>query len=257
MKDFIISNFPSEYDIYIEGFGGSASILLSKTPTPKEIYNDLSDNVYSLYKVIADEKLYKKLVDKMEILPYSEQIRREFIEDLKKKQSLFDRAYKFLYVNRTSFNGVGGFSVNLLTRRGVAKSISDYIGMVEHLPEIHQRMRSVIIEHRDIMELIEKYDAPNVFFYLDPPYIQSTRSSNQKYEVEMPDEKHIEMIDLILKCKGKFLISGYYHEIYKKLEDNGFTRIVFESTNSNSERVESLWKNYENTENLTGIDNFC
>lgn len=253
MKDIIINNFPNSYDIYVEGFGGSASILLSKNPTPIEIYNDLGNNVYSLYKVISNEKLYKKLIDKMELLPYSAKLRCEFIKDLKTKQSLFDRAYKFLYVNRTSFNGVGGFSVTLTTKKGLTRSVSDYIGMIEHLPEVHNRLRNVVVENRDILELIEKYDNYNVFFYLDPPYIQSTRTSSQKYEVEMTDDEHLKMIDLILKCKGKFLISGYNHNIYKKLEDNGFKRIDFESNN----RIESLWKNYGNNENLTGIDNFC
>ena len=256
MKDFIISNFPSSYEIYVEGFGGSASILLSKTPTPIEIYNDLGDNVYSLYKVIGDEKLFHKLVEKMELLPYSEKLRREFINDLNKKQSLFDRAYKFLYVNRASFNGVGGFSVSLTIRRGIVRSVADYIGMIENLPEIHERFRSVIVEHRDILEIIEKYDREGTFFYLDPPYIQSTRSSGQKYEVEMSDDEHRKMIDLILQSKGKFLISGYNHEIYSKLEDNGFTRIDFNSGNSSSDRIESLWKNYENGNNTVGIDSF-
>jgi hypothetical protein len=73
----------------------------------------------------------------------------------------------------------------------------------------------------------------------------------------MSDDKHMEMIDLILKSKAKFLISGYNHDIYKKLEDNGYARIDFKSNNSNSDRIESLWKNYENNNNVTGIDNFC
>ena len=194
----------------------------------------------------------------MELLPYSEQLRNEFKNDLKTKQSLFERAYKFLYVNRTSYNGVGGFSVHLFnTRRGIVRNISDYLSMIDNLPKIHERFRTVIIEHRDILKIIEKYDTEDTFFYLDPPYVHSTRSSDQKYEVEMSDDQHREMIDLILKSKGKFLISGYNHDIYNKLEDNGYKRIDFNSVNVNSDRVESLWKNYENVENVTGIDSFC
>ena len=50
----IIKHFPSPdtYNSYIEPFGGSYAIGLRLNPIPPiEIYNDLEQNVYSLYKV--------------------------------------------------------------------------------------------------------------------------------------------------------------------------------------------------------------
>ena len=46
---------------------------------------------------------------------------------------------------------------------------------------LDNRLSSVIVENRDIFELIPKYDSKETFFYLDPPYIQETRSSNTTY----------------------------------------------------------------------------
>lgn len=246
MRKFIFKHFPfkMDYDLYCEGFGGGASILLSKERDPLEIYNDLGENVYSLFKVLSDKDKFEKLKERMDLTPYSAQIRQEFKDSLKNDElSIDDRAYKFLVVNRSSFNGVGGLSVNLAVRRGMSKSVSDYLSMIDGLPEIHNRLSSVVVENRDILDFIKKYDSERTFFYLDPPYIRATRLSNQNYEKEMSNEDHEALVDLVLKSKGLFLISGYNHPIYDKLLPK-FERIDFESPNTGSNAIESLWKNY-------------
>ena len=246
MTDIIISHFPHDYNLYIEGFGGGASVLFAKQNKGMEIYNDLGKNVYSLFKVLSDKELFCQMKEKLDLTFYSSDIRQEFINELNNDElSLVDRAYKYFYVNRTSFNGVGGFSTTLLTRRNMAKSVSDYLSSIDGLINIHNRLSSVIIEHRDIFDLIEKYDNPDTFFYLDPPYCSDTRSSTTKYEHEMSDEDHINFVNTVLKSKSKFLISGYEHDIYKKLTDNGWNVFKFQSPNSNSDRTECLWYNYD------------
>lgn len=244
MTNIIIDQFPKEYEIYVEGFGGGASILFQKERTSLEVYNDLGENVYSLFKVLSDKEMFERLKEKLDLTYYSEELRKEFKEDLRRTDlSLEDRAYKFIFVNRTSFNGVGGFSTTMLVRRNMSKSCSDYLSMIDKLPEIHNRLSSVIIEHKDIFELIDKYDKENVFMYLDPPYIKSTRLSNQTYEIEMSDEQHKQLCERLLTFKGKILLSGYDNLIYNIL-DNKFNKLSFKSPNSQSNAIETLWKNY-------------
>ena len=62
-------------------------------------------------------------------------------------------------------------------------------------------------------------------FYLDPPYISDTRISPKVYDKEMPIEKHSEMIDALIKIKGKCILSGYNHELYDILIDNKWKKI--------------------------------
>ena len=244
MTDIIINNFPNNFKIYIEGFGGGASVLFKKKQEGIEIYNDLGCNVYSLFKILSDKDKYKELQHRLELTPYSRQIREEFKNNLKNNSiSLEDRAYYFFYVSRSSFNGVGGFSKTLLIRRKMCRSVSDYLSCIEAFPEFYERISSVLIENLDIIKLIDKYDGVDSFFYLDPPYVHSTRKSNQGYEIEMSDNEHEKLIDKLLNLKGKFLLSGYNNEIYNKLT-NKYNRIDFKSPNSNSNAVESLWKNY-------------
>lgn len=256
MKDIIKGYFPPKYNIYVEGFGGSASILLS-IPKPNgctEVYNDLGQNVYSLYKVLGDRDTFIRLKDRMDLSPYSYQMWKEYKDSLRKDVlTLEERAYRFLYVNRTSFNGVGGFSVNTIIRRGMSKSTSDYLSMIDRLPEIHNRLSSVIIENRDINDVIEKYDSETTFFYLDPPYVKETRLSSQTYEVEMSNDDHNMLIDTIINAKGMFLISGYDHPIYDRLLEHGFRKESFKSPNAGSFATETLWYNY-NTGQKSNLD---
>jgi DNA adenine methylase len=113
----IIEQFPKEpYDIYVEPYGGTYIVGLQKPEVPVEIYNDLEQNVYSLYKVIGDKEMFELFKQKCDLSLYSEDLRNEYKSELKNELSLVDRAFYFFYVNRTSHNGIGGFSMNYSIR---------------------------------------------------------------------------------------------------------------------------------------------
>jgi len=226
----IIEYFPKreEYNTYIEPFGGSYSIGLKKDPVEIEVYNDLDKNVYSLYMVLSNPEMFRIFKENCDLVLYSEDIRADFIRALKNDDlSMVLRAFYFFYVNRTSHNGVGGFSKNTYIRRGMSKSISDFLSAIDRLPELHDRLSRVIVTNTDGMELIRKYNTPNVFLYCDPPYEQSTRTTT-RYKVDMDRNGHIDFLNAVMESKSKILISGYDCELYDKLSDNGFKKISFE-----------------------------
>lgn len=248
----IIEEFPKpeEYDLYIEPFAGSYGIGMKIDPIPTmEIYNDMDKNVYSLYKVIQDVELFAEFKRKCDFSYYSEDLRNEFKEDLKDPNiSIVDRAFKFFFVNRTSHNGIGGFSINKYVRRGMSKSNSDFLSAIDRLPELHDRLSRLIVTNRDGVELIKKHDNERFMIYADPPYEQSTRTS-ARYSVDMDRDKHIEFLDVVIKSKSKILISGYDCELYNPLEENGFKKIQFNVNTVSGKwkpktKVETLWKNY-------------
>lgn len=237
--------------IYIEAFGGSASILFHKHPSPIEIYNDLESNVYSLFKVLSDKKKFLKFRVKCENIYYSRRLFDEFSESLKnEKISELERAFRFFYVNRVAYNGVGGFSniVNYV-RRGMSKPISDMLSTIDRLPEIHNRLKTVIIENKDAIELIRNFDRKEVFFYLDPPYHHSTRTK-ARYDIDMDDSKQEELIDTLLGLKkSRVLLSGYECQLYNKLTNKKWEKIDFNVITQTGQRksknkTESLWRNY-------------
>jgi len=245
MSKHIIEQFPDKetYNMYIEPFGGSYAVGLHMTYIPSiEIYNDLENNVYSLYKVLQDKDLFKEFQFLCELSPYDDALRCEFKEKLKTDTlSILERAYMFFYVSRTSFNGTGGFSISTLVRKKMSKSIRNYLSVIERLDDLHERLSNVMVCNMDGIELIKRHrDNEKALIYSDPPYVQCTRTSGQKYNIEMNDDLHDKFIDVCIGAKCKMLISGYDNEKYDILLDNGYTKVNFEHRN----RVETLWKNY-------------
>ena len=245
MTETLKSYFPNKYEIYVEGFGGGASLLLSCNHSYKtEIYNDLYDNVYCLFKCLQNDTLFSKLKKKVDLTYYSHKLYDKFKEKLKCDDlSTLKRAYYYLMVSKMSFNGHGDFSVKFITRRGMSKCTSDMISTIEGLEDLHLRLKSVIIENLDIFDLLDKYDNEKVFMYLDPPYVHSTRKSNQKYAIEMSDKQHKKLCKRLLSFKGKLLVSGYYNEIYNILTDNGFKKFSFVPKQL-CKTKETIWMNY-------------
>ena len=245
IKSFI----PDNYKYYVEPYGGSATILFCQQ-AEIEIYNDIYDNVYSLFKVLSDKNLYEELKQKLDITPYSEKLNKEFKLELKRKDlSIIDRAYYYFYVNRTSVNSIGGFSINTVTRRNISKSTSDYLSAIDGLEEYNKRLSNVIVTNKDAIEIIKKYDREETFMYLDPPYVHSTRTS-ARYACDMTDEQHIELLNTVMNCKSKILISGYDNDLYKVLTDNGWNKHYYDikttdGKNRPKTKTEVLWFNYK------------
>jgi len=238
------------YDIYVEPFGGGASVLLSQDrPGKVEVYNDLYNNVYSLHKVMSDKELFWQFKEKCDIALYCEKLREQAKEQLKNPDlSILDRAFYYFYFNRTSHNGHGGFSTNACIRRGMSKSTSDFLSVIDRLPQLHDRLSSVLILNKDAFEVMDKYNQENVFFYLDPPYSWETRTSS-RYKVDFNPEQQKALVDKLLTVKSKILLSGYINDEYKRLEMDGFKRIDFEVKTITPDfkpktKLESCWLNY-------------
>jgi DNA adenine methylase len=88
-------------------------------------------------------------------------------------------------------------------------------------------------------------------FYLDPPYMHQTRVTIKDYEYEMSVEDHKKLLNCLSQIEGKFLLSGYRHELYDDFAQNfGWHRVdrVIDCKASSSKekptRTECLWMNY-------------
>lgn len=117
----------------------------------------------------------------------------------------------------------------------IVQRISDAIAV--------RRLRTVMIEKRDALQLITEMDSPDTLYYLDPPYVTSTRTFKKMYSHEMTDKAHLDFIDLIRSLEGKIVLSGYPSKLYADaLENVGWRRIDKRAiVNNGGSRIESLW----------------
>lgn len=117
---------------------------------------------------------------------------------------------------------------------------------VERIELIKNRFSSVLLENTSFEKIISRFDHPNYFLYLDPPYVLSSRSEKSGYRKEMTDSQHRLLVNLCLESRSKILISGYENEIYTVLEDNGWfvVSVPHLDMNTKKPRFEVFWKNY-------------
>ncbi len=54
LAPWIVKHFPPHH-VYVEAFGGSAAVLLSKEPSPVEVYNDLDGEVVNFFRVLREQ----------------------------------------------------------------------------------------------------------------------------------------------------------------------------------------------------------
>ncbi|MFP7486460.1 DNA adenine methylase [Priestia filamentosa] len=102
-------------------------------------------------------------------------------------------------------------------RSGKVKSTAyDYQNAVSRLDQFEKRLRSVMIECLDFREIIQRYDSPNTFFYIDPPYV----GREAYYKGGFTEQDHIELAELLQNIKGKALISYYPDPLILSLYKN-------------------------------------
>jgi len=214
----IISLFP-KHKIYVEPFGGSASVLFAKEPSELEVYNDLDKGLVNFFKVLADPNLFEQFKRRVEGLPYARQMWYDYRDEWKTEEDPVLRAAKWFYVARGSFGGLFGNAWCFGTTK--SSRAPSWMNCIPNLAEFHKRVRRVQIECHPYEKILEAYDSHETLFYLDPPYVHDTRKSG-KYRYELTNEEHKEMISRILKVKGMVVLSGYRHEIYEQLLKHGW-----------------------------------
>jgi DNA adenine methylase len=238
---------------YCEPFSGSAAVLLNRTPSPIETYNDLDGEVCNFFQVLRDQK--DALIEAIGLTPFS---REEFSKAciLDSSLSPLERARRFYVRARQVRTGLAqtasvGRWANCrdTSRRGMSGVISRWLGGVEALPEIAQRLLRVQIENRPANDVIQLYDSPETLFYCDPPYIHTTRGDSKAYEYEMTDREHRCLAEVLNSIEGKVALSNYDCELMDQLYPaSRWHKIVGPERTIHStkdKRTEVLWTNYD------------
>ncbi len=250
--DWLLPLLPS-CNHYCEPFAASGAVLLNRPPSPVETYNDLDGEVVNFFCVLRDKK--EKLIQAILLTPFS---REEFALacNLDPNLSDMERARRFYVRARQVRTGLAqkasiGRWANCknTSRAGMSGVVSRWLGAVEHLPLIVERLLRVQFENRPAVDVIALYDSPETLFYCDPPYIHDTRGDKNAYGYEMTDRDHCDLADVLNAAKGKVAISNYQCDLMDELypKPKWSKTIAPAKTNhaTKGKRVEILWTNYD------------
>ena len=261
--DFILPLLPTDCRHYCEPFGGSAAVLINRPPAPVETYNDLDSEVANFFDCLRRQG--DQLIRQISLTPFS---RAELVKALTPAAGLTDmeRARRFFVRARQTRTGLAQTSSEgrwahcvLTSRAGMAGAVSRWLGSVEGLPEIVQRMQRVQIENAPAIEVIRRYDSPETLFYCDPPYPHEARGDAKAYGYEMMEREHEELSETLHSVSGAVAVSGYRCPLMDRLYRD-WQRIDADTRLCNSskgERTESLWINYSPSAPPTTEESEC
>jgi len=94
-------------------------------------------------------------------------------------------------------------------------------------------------------EFLKQYPfTVNDVVYSDPPYVGSTRTSNNRYEHEYTDNDHVELIDILKTLPCPVIISGYPSALYDE-HLAGWNTFTLQAMTRGGPRTEQIWFNFE------------
>ena len=254
IANWIISYFPKHHS-YLEPFFGSGAVLFNKPKSNIETVNDLDGNVVNLFEWIKKDQ--ERLAHEIYFTPYARQVYENAFASV--PEDSFGKAVNF-YIRLNMGHGfrTNGEKVgwkNDVQGRERAYASQDWCNLPDKIIQAAERLRGVQIENKPAVELIKRFNFPNVLIYLDPPYVLNTRHGKQ-YRYEMNDVGHEELITVSKNHKGPVLISGYESELYNELLKDWHREETTCYSQIGSKRKEILWMNFEPSGQLTFANNF-
>lgn len=196
----------------------------------------------NFFRVLRDRP--GELIRAIELTPYSREEQRLSFEpaedDLERARRLYVRSWQSHGGGRTQWRT--GWRYEKSDSRGT-RCRRDW-NKTDYLNAVVARLKNVQIENDDAFDVIKRFDTPKTLFYLDPPYLPSTRSirwRKKAYQFEMTEEEHIELSELLHTVKGMVILSGKPSALYDELYPDWQTAQRETTTDFQSRTTECLW----------------
>lgn len=199
LADRIVQLIPA-HDHYAEVFAGAGWVFFRKSESRSESINDINSDLISFYRCVQNH--LEEFCRQFKWLLCS----REFFQDYRSQMAArgltdIQRAARFYYLQRQAFAGKldGVFGVD-----NQALPKVNLLRIEEELSQVHLRLARVRIENLPWTDHVRRYDGPETFFYLDPPY-HGGEADYGKGVFSRDD--YAAMAEQFAGIEGKFLLS--------------------------------------------------
>lgn len=238
LAPWIISHFPA-HRVYVEPFGGAASVLIRKERSYAEVYNDLDGEVVNLFRVLRAQP--DDLVHAIELTPFA---RDEFVESYDSTDDPVEQARRtvvrsFMGFGSNSHNQKTGFRSN--SNRSGTTPAHDWRNLPDSMRAAIERLRGVVIENRDATAVMATHDSSETLHYCDPPYMPETRDSGSDYRHELSTVDHEKLLGFLHGLQGYVVLSGYQTDMYADILCGWFRVDKAARADGARKRTESLW----------------
>jgi DNA adenine methylase len=237
-----------EHRIYCEPFLGGAAIFFAKEPSPVEIINDTNGELINFYEVVQRD--FSALEKEVAISLHSRR-QHHHAQVIYDNPEMFDRikrAWAVWMLANSSYgcmlNGGYGYDrTSGATSRKLDNKRNDFT------IDYAIRLQRVQIECCDALKIIRSRDTLETFFYCDPPYPDTDQGHYDGYS----SEDFRQLLEMLSRIKGKFLLSSFRHETLKEYtEKYNWSQIEINmnckmgtNTNHTLSKIEVLTGNYQ------------
>jgi DNA adenine methylase len=211
-----------DHRVYVELFAGSGAIFFSKEKAEKNVLNDLDSSITKFYNTVKrisydDDKDNPNL----KTIP---SIRKWYKKHYQDKEGLN-------YLIAEKIRTCNGFSAVPITNPNNIYQSHDPLGRIKDgmFEKYKDKLKDVIISNADYAVPVKKYDSPDTFFFIDPPYENTLKSFDYAEDTGFD---FIRLRDVLKTIKGKFLMT---------INDSPNIRRVFSDFNMKPINVYSSW----------------
>ncbi|MEG2191620.1 MAG: DNA adenine methylase [Bacteroidales bacterium] len=196
------------HKLYTEAFCGGCAVLFAKEPVECEVINDVNKKLINFY--IISKKHYNLLKREIDSTLHcrDQHTHAAYINANPEWFSPIQAAWAVWTLSRLSYaskqNGTFGYDKNGTTAKKIDNAKINYTEI------LCNRLSRVTIENRDGLKVIETYDTEDAFHFVDPPYINSNCGH---YTGSFLESDFINLLDLLSKIKGKFMLTMFPHTL--------------------------------------------
>lgn len=229
-----------EHKIYTEAFCGGAAVFFAKRPAECEVINDINMHLVNFYNTLKLD--YQPLKAKIDSTLHARDTHAHATHILAYPEFFdhVDRAWAVWALSKMSFasmlDGAFGYDFSGSMPRRLDNAKADFAH------QMAERLERVTIESRHAFEVLETYDGPTTYHFVDPPYVGSDCGH---YEGVFGDDDLRRLLELLTRLQGKWMLTMYPNSAIAEYADaNGWIIHRVErciSAAKSSRRMQEEW----------------
>ncbi len=215
-----------QFDRYIEPFLGSGAVFFRLAPE-KAILADTNSQLIETYQAIRDD--WKSVQDLLQKHHQSHCKEYYYLTRQQQPITLAERAAKFIYLNRTCWNGLyrvnlkGEFNVPIGTKTNVVLDTDDF-------EAVSVQLSGIELLNIDF-ETTLSYASTGDFVFVDPPYtVKHNNNGFVKYNESLftwDDQVRLKhAVEEAVKRGAKVIVTNANHECIRDLYDGIGEQII-------------------------------
>jgi DNA adenine methylase len=222
---WIVPFYDKNMEVYLETFGGMYwcfyNMDLKQYPNLKKVvYNDFNPLNYNLFQCVQNPTELLRSINAidcqkqgMDLTP--ELYREQFVsfqadifnKDFRVQAYDYETAAKYVYILTQVFSGSKPETSKFIDLKGKYKS--KYLTFRDKLMKpdwVDHFLKITDVENMDFADVINKYDSPSTYIYLDPPY---WKTENYYSNHDFDRQDHERLANVLHGVQGKFSLSYY------------------------------------------------